>query len=45
MFGLSNRPGVGNVIKIKPPIIIMEDEASKAIDTLSSVERFVNVLN
>jgi len=35
MFGLSNMPGIGNVIKIKPPLIISRELADKALNVFS----------
>lgn len=31
LFALSNKPGVGNVIKIKPPMVITEELSSRAL--------------
>lgn len=33
-FGLSSKPGVGNLIKIKPPLNITEEQARKCLDVL-----------
>jgi len=36
-LGTSLQPGIGNVIKIKPPFVITEEQATKALDVLDSV--------
>jgi len=37
LFAISNKPGVGNVIKIKPPMVITEELSSKALQVLDEV--------
>jgi len=37
IFLLSSKPGVGNIIKIKPPMNIDKNSASKALDVLDDV--------
>lgn len=37
IFGLSMMPGFGNVIKIKPPLLISEEQADRALDVLNAV--------
>ena len=37
LFGLSAKAGVGNVLKIKPPLIISDEEADEALNVLESV--------
>ncbi len=43
LFALSNKPGIGNVIKIKPPMVITEELSSRALkvfdEALEIVER------
>ncbi len=36
-FGVSNIGGVGNIIKIKPPLAIPDDQADKCLDVLGDV--------
>jgi|YelNatPaOPRAMG01_1025707.scaffolds.fasta_scaffold08754_1 4-aminobutyrate aminotransferase-like enzyme len=34
LFGLSNKAGIGNVIKIKPPLVVTSEQCDKAMDIL-----------
>jgi 4-aminobutyrate aminotransferase/(S)-3-amino-2-methylpropionate transaminase len=36
-FGVSGKPGYGNVVKIKPPLIISDKQADKVLDVLDEV--------
>ena len=35
-YGVSNKPGFGNMMKMKPPMIISDAEVDKALDTLET---------
>ena len=37
LFGLSNKAGIGNVIKIKPPLVVTSEQCDKAMDILEEV--------
>ena len=43
LFGLSAKAGLGNLLKIKPPLVITDEEADQAVDVfeaaLSEVEK------
>lgn len=41
LFGVSNKAGYGNIIKIKPPLAITDGEADGAIDVLTDAIRKV----
>lgn len=34
MFGLNAKAGYGNVIKIKPPLVVTSEQCDKALDVL-----------
>lgn len=37
LFGLSCMPGIGNIIRILPPMVITREQASKALDILDEI--------
>jgi 4-aminobutyrate aminotransferase-like enzyme len=36
LFGLNAKGGIGNIIKMKPPLIVSKEEADKALDVFEA---------